>query len=76
MKNVELIIPDKDHKFDEAMKTLRTNIQFSGAGIRKVMITSTEPDEGKSRLLLILLCPLLTQEKKFFWLTPISERAY
>lgn len=50
MKNVELIIPDKDHKFDEAMKTLRTNIQFSGAGIRKIMITSTEPDEGKSMI--------------------------
>ena len=50
MKKVELYIPEKDTKFDESIKTLRTNIQFSGADIRTVMITSSEPDEGKSEI--------------------------
>lgn len=50
MKRVQLTMPQIDIKFDEAIKTLRTNIQFSGADIRKVMITSTEPNEGKSEI--------------------------
>ncbi len=38
----------KDYQYDEAMKTLRTNIQFSGSGLKVIMLTSTMPDEGKS----------------------------
>ena len=43
-------MPESDQRFDEAMKTLRTNIQFSGADIRTIMMTSTEPNEGKSEI--------------------------
>ncbi len=50
MRKVQLTMPESDQRFDEAMKTLRTNIQFSGADIRTIMITSTDPNEGKSEI--------------------------
>lgn len=50
MRKVQLTMPEGDQRFDEAMKTLRTNIQFSGADIRTIMMTSTEPNEGKSEI--------------------------
>ena len=34
--------------YGEALKTLRTNLQFCGAQIRAVLLTSCFPDEGKS----------------------------
>lgn len=37
-----------DTRLDEAIKTLRTNIQFSGSGLKVIMLTSTVPNEGKS----------------------------
>lgn len=39
-----------DYNYNEAIKTLRTNIQFCGSNIRTIMFTSTMPDEGKSEL--------------------------
>ena len=37
-----------DYFYDEAIKTLRTNIQFSGRKMRVILFTSCYPDEGKS----------------------------
>lgn len=37
-----------DYHYNEAIKTLRTNIQFCGNGIKTIMLTSSLPDEGKS----------------------------
>lgn len=37
-----------DYNYNEAIKTLRTNIQFCGSNIRVIMFTSAMPDEGKS----------------------------
>lgn len=39
-----------DYDYNEAIKTLRTNIQFCGNSIRTVMFTSAMPDEGKSEI--------------------------
>lgn len=39
-----------DYNYNEAVKTLRTNIQFCGSNIRTIMFTSALPDEGKSDL--------------------------
>ncbi len=39
-----------DYNYNEAIKTLRTNIQFCGSSIRTVMFTSSLPDEGKSEI--------------------------
>lgn len=43
-----------DYHYNEAIKTLRTNIQFCGSGIRVIMMTSALPDEGKSDM---AICP-------------------
>ena len=46
---IQIIQDEKrDYQYEEAMKTLRTNIQFSGNGLKVIMLTSTMPDEGKS----------------------------
>lgn len=37
-----------DYNYNEALKTLRTNIQFCGSNIKKIMLTSAMPDEGKT----------------------------
>ncbi|MCD7708658.1 MAG: CpsD/CapB family tyrosine-protein kinase [Clostridiales bacterium] len=36
--------------YEEAMKTLRTNIQYAGRYVRTIMFTSCMPNEGKSDL--------------------------
>lgn len=48
-----IVIEDRlntDFQFQEAIKTLRTNIQFSGSNVRTILITSTAPMEGKSTI--------------------------
>ena len=37
-----------DYAYNEAIKTLRANIQFSGNKVKVIMFTSSLPDEGKS----------------------------
>lgn len=39
-----------DYRYNEAVKTLRTNIQFCGNNIHAILFTSAMPDEGKSDL--------------------------
>lgn len=38
----------EDYNYNEAIKTLRSNLQFCGSSIHVVMLTSALPDEGKS----------------------------
>ena len=46
---VELTDSRKSNYFyEEALKTLRTNIQFAGADIKTILVTSCFPNEGKS----------------------------
>ena len=46
---IQIIQDEKrDYQYEEAMKTLRTNIQFSGNGLKVIMLTSAMSDEGKS----------------------------
>lgn len=40
----------KDYAFDEAIKTLRTNIQFSANRKKVILITSAKANEGKSSI--------------------------
>ena len=44
----------EDFSFNEAIKTLRTNLQFSGSRVRKVLITSVSPNDGKSIITMML----------------------
>lgn len=45
---IQLNIGNSDYNYNEAMKALRTNIQFCGNNISVIMLTSALPDEGKS----------------------------
>lgn len=54
-QRVTLTDPRKlDYFYEEAIKTLRTNIQFSGRDIKTIMFTSCLPNEGKSDTLIQL----------------------
>ena len=53
-----------DYYYKEAMKTLRTNILYSGSNIRNILVTSYFPDEGKSDIALQLARDLGSMGKK------------
>lgn len=53
-----------DYNYEEAIKTLRTNIQFCGSNIRAVFFTSSLPDEGKSDISFALARSLAQIGKK------------
>lgn len=38
----------EDVFYEEAIKTLRTNMQFSGVETKSIVLTSCYPNEGKS----------------------------
>lgn len=40
-----------DYFYEEAIKTLRTNIQFTGRDVKTIVFTSCYPNEGKSDIL-------------------------
>lgn len=44
---------ESSYAYREAVKTLRTNIQFCGSNVRKIMFTSALPDEGKSQIAVV-----------------------
>ena len=48
MQDIELKKEEMDFRSKEAYKTMRTNIEFSGADIKVICITSCMPNEGKS----------------------------
>lgn len=48
-QKVVLTDPRKtDYYYEEAIKTLRTNIQFAGINVHTIVVTSCYPNEGKS----------------------------
>ena len=53
-----------DYYYSEALKSLRTNIQFCGSGIQTVMFTSALPDEGKSDVMFGLAITMAQIGKK------------
>ena len=54
----------KDTQTTEAFKILRTNLMFSGAGIKAVALTSFGPSEGKSTVSLQLAASLAQAGKR------------
>lgn len=48
MQYFEIKRSDLDFRAQEAFKTLRTNIEFSGEDIKVIALTSATPNEGKS----------------------------
>ena len=53
-----------DYFYEEAIKTLRTNIQFTGMDIKTIVITSCYPNEGKSDIAFQLAKEIGNMNKK------------
>lgn len=65
--NLSPVLKD-DYNYNEAIKTLRTNIQFCGNNIKTIMLTSSMPDEGKSDVSMALAVSLAQIGKKVLYL--------
>ena len=51
-KKIVMTDPRKsDGMYEESIKTLRTNLQFTGRGVRVIMVSSCYPNEGKSDII-------------------------
>ena len=59
---------DKDFRSNEAYKTLRTNLEFSGADKKVIVFTSCTPNEGKSTVSLSLSNSLAEAGKKVLFI--------
>ena len=55
----------KDYHYEEAIKTLRTNLQFCSSSMKVIMFTSSLPDEGKSEITFCLILWVYRQEGAF-----------
>ena len=65
MNQIKLNLPgEKDYFTQEALKTLRINLQFCGQDIRTIMFTSVGENEGKSTVALGLAKSFADLEKK------------
>lgn len=54
----------EDYFYEEAIKTLRTNIQFAGMDIKTITVTSCYPNEGKSDIAFQLAKEIGNMNKK------------
>lgn len=68
MQEIVLKNISKDYRSNEAYKTLRTNIEFSGADNKVIVLTSCTPDEGKSTVALNLSISLAESGKKVLFI--------
>ena len=64
MQSVTLKNISKDYRTNEAYKTLRTNLEFSGSDKRTIVLTSSAPNEGKSTVSLGLAMSLAEGGKR------------
>lgn len=48
MEKIQLSIPKLPYAVEEAMNRLRVNVKFCGKNTKRILITSSVPNEGKS----------------------------
>ena len=48
MNQLNVNLPELPYAVSEAMNRLRINIKFCGKNTRKILLTSCQPNEGKS----------------------------
>lgn len=54
MSKINVMIPDLTYAAEEALNRLRVNVKFSGKHTKKLLITSSVPNEGKSHISIYL----------------------
>lgn len=60
-------MPSLPYAVEEAVNRLRININFLGSDIKKIMVISTLPDEGKSFVTMQLCARWQRQGRHLFW---------
>ena len=73
MQDVVLKGMAMDYRSSEAYKTLRTNIEFSGADKKVIVFTSCTAGEGKSTVSLSVASSLAEGGKKSYKKAPSSD---
>lgn len=68
MQEVTLKNLTKDYRSNEAYKSLRTNIEFSGADKKVMVFTSCTPNEGKSTVTMGVAMSLVEAGKKVLFI--------
>ena len=68
MQEIELKDIKKDYRSNEAYKSLRTNIEFSGDENKVLLFTSCTPNEGKSTVTISLAQSLAEAGKKVLFI--------
>ncbi len=54
MSKINVEIPELSYAAEEALNRLRVNVKFSGKNMKKLLITSSVPNEGKSHICVYL----------------------
>lgn len=58
----------EDYLYEEAIKTLRTNIQFAGMDVKTITVTSCYPNEGKTDIAFQLAREIGNMKKKVLFM--------
>ena len=65
-----------DYRVNEAYKSLRTNVQFSGTGVKVIDFTSCTPNEGKSSVSFNLAVSFAESGKKVIMIDADMRNPY
>jgi len=76
MKKVNITMKEDSYSFLEAIRTLRTNIQFSGDDKQIIMVTSCLPREGKTEMSIALANSLAEIDKKVILIDADMRKSY
>jgi len=77
MQEIELKDIKKDYRSNEAYKSLRTNIEFSGDDNKVLVFTSCTPNEGKSTVTISLAQSLAEAgEKVMFFSSQLRKSGF
>ena len=65
MNSVEIKnLPELTYTMREAMNQLKVNIEFTGEDVKTILVTSCNPNEGKSTVAFQLACSMARDDKK------------
>ncbi len=76
MQTIEIRKTDElSYQANEAYKSLRTNLMFSGEDVKAVVITSCTPNEGKTSVSINLACSLAEAGKRVLYIDADMRRS-
>ena len=73
MNQLNVNLPELPYAVSEAMNRLRINIKFCGKNTRKILLTSCQPNEGKSTISSSYNQVFFIENSRFFNLSYLSE---